>query len=236
MAMIVLGVDTAGGACSVAVRCGGRTRAARQRLLDRGHAEALVPMILETLGDAGLGPADIELYGVTVGPGAFTGLRVGLAAVSGMALARGRPIVGVGSFDAAAVAAQQRFARASHILVALESRRVELFACLFVGGAIEPANPTPIGEPLVTAPQNLVASLPAEALAGPLVVTGDAAVRARDAIVATGATVADVVEGPVDPGVVAAIAETRSGLGSRNAPAPIYLRAPDARLAESRRA
>ena len=231
--MIVLGVDTAGGACSVAVRDGGRTVAVRQVVLDRGHAEALVPMILDTLGDAGLDPADIALYGVTVGPGAFTGLRVGLATVSGMALAHDCRIVGVSSFDAAAAAAAwHQDTQGADILVTLESRRTDLFACLFAGGAGEGGWPRPMVEPWVAAPETLAARLQVEAPATRrLVVTGDASARAGRALAAAGIAVTKRVEGAVDAGLVAAIAEARSAEASRDPPAPMYMRAPDARPA-----
>ena len=232
--LIVLGVDTAGGACSVAVRRNGRTLAARQRRISRGHAEALVPMVLETFDDAGIDPNEVELYGVTVGPGAFTGLRVGLATVSGLALAHDRPIVGIGSFEAAAASAWLRYPESHGVLVALESRRVELFACLFSagdGGHVHVA-----GEPWASAPAKLAAGLPTDALTRGLIVAGDAAAAAGDALMAAGITLAAMVDGPADPGLVAAIAETRCAAASRNPPAPVYLRAPDARPAVPARA
>src|SRR3546814_11281327 len=85
--VIVLGVDTGGSACSVALWRDGAVLAEESRSMTRGHAEMLVPMIAGAAARAGVALADVGLYGVTVGPGAFTGLRIGLAAVAGLALA-----------------------------------------------------------------------------------------------------------------------------------------------------
>ncbi|NBC31475.1 MAG: tRNA (adenosine(37)-N6)-threonylcarbamoyltransferase complex dimerization subunit type 1 TsaB [Alphaproteobacteria bacterium] len=223
--MIVLGVDTAGGACSVALRCDGVTQSARQRTMPRGHAEALVPLILEVLAEAGLDPGRIDLYGVTIGPGAFTGLRVGLATVAGMALAQDRPIVGIGSFEAAAADALRRFPDARRVLVLLESRRAELFAGLFDAAAEAAGAPRAAGAPFAVAPDALAAMLPP----GPLVLAGDAAERGAAALADAGQEPAGMAGGPADAALVAALAEARAGEAGRDPPSPYYMRAPDAR-------
>lgn len=228
--MIVLGVDSAGAACSVALRRDAVTEAVRRRAMARGHAAALVPLILETVADVGLSLAAIDLFGVTVGPGAFTGLRVGLATVSGMALARDRPIVGVGNFDAAALSASLRFPDAERILVVLDSRRPELFAQCFAGVKGSDGVPRAEGAARALAPEALPAML-SGGTAGPLVLAGDAAARTLDVLAAAGIVVAGVADGEADPALVAAIAESRAATASRFPPGPLYMRAPDARPA-----
>ena len=91
--MNVLAFDTCLGAVSVAVRWQGPggdwlTRHAHEAR-ERGHAERLMPMIAEVMEDAGLAFSDLDRIAVTVGPGTFTGVRVGVAAARGLALASG---------------------------------------------------------------------------------------------------------------------------------------------------
>src|ERR1700742_342282 len=94
--MIVLALDTALGACSAAVLRDGEVLAAMSEPMLRGHQERLAPLVEETVKTAGLPFAAIDRVGVTVGPGSFTGLRVGLAFAKGLGLALGKPCVGVG--------------------------------------------------------------------------------------------------------------------------------------------
>lgn len=230
--MNVLGVDTAGRACSVAVRCSGGAAVLRQRPLDRGHAEALVPLILGALAEAGLRPADIDVYGVTTGPGAFTGLRVGLATVGGMALAHDRPVIGVGTFEAIAIGASRRFPDVPRVLVAIESRRAELFARSFRKGLGEGDGLEPESDPFTATAEHLAATALAKA---PLVLAGDGAGFVAEARGDTEWSGIAMASGPVDPEVVAAIAEDRSGAADLYPPVPDYLRAPDARPHQSSR-
>lgn len=223
--MIVLGVDTGGAACSAAIWRDGATVAAEIREMARGHAERLVPMILDLCARAEIRPRDIDLYGVTVGPGAFTGLRIGLATVAGMALASGRPIVGVGSFDAfaAMTTAEERVGRT--LLVAIDSRRTEMFVRTFREDL------TPLSDPAWASPGELAGRLPP----GPLLVAGDAApaaltgLAARDAVAARGT-------GQIDPALVAALAARDEAKAGLLPPEPFYLRPPDAIPAAERAA
>lgn len=217
--MIVLGVDTGGGACSVALWRDGAVLAHECRPMARGHAELLVPMIAAAAERAGIALDAIDLYGVTIGPGAFTGLRIGIATVAGMALASGRPIVGVDSFvaHAAAVPAGGRAGRT--VLVAIDSRRAELFVRTFH------ADLTPASAGDWLAPAALPRWLPP----GPLLVVGDAAGTAAAALDGRPETVVDPAgDRAVDPGVVAALAAADAGRATREPPAPAYLRPPDA--------
>jgi tRNA threonylcarbamoyladenosine biosynthesis protein TsaB len=95
--MRVLAIDTALDACSVSVFDTGRDRslAVESQDVGRGHAELLLPLVDRTMKAAGLKFDGIDRIAVTVGPGSFTGLRVGLAAARGLALAATKPVVGV---------------------------------------------------------------------------------------------------------------------------------------------
>ena len=81
--MKILALDTATSSCSVAIWADA-VKAARATAMERGHAEALMTMVVEAMAEAGVAFPDIDLVAVTVGPGSFTGLRIGLAAARGM--------------------------------------------------------------------------------------------------------------------------------------------------------
>jgi len=98
----VLALDTALGASSVALYDSGEDRllAARSEAMERGHAEALMPMVEAVLGEAGADFATIDRFAVTIGPGSFTGIRIGIAAARGFALLHAKPVVGVSTLAA----------------------------------------------------------------------------------------------------------------------------------------
>lgn len=100
----MLALDTALGACAAAVFDANfnQTIAVQSVDMERGHAEALLPMIEQVMQDAGLDFEELDRVVTTVGPGSFTGLRVGIAAARGIALASGKPAVGISTLDALA--------------------------------------------------------------------------------------------------------------------------------------
>jgi tRNA threonylcarbamoyladenosine biosynthesis protein TsaB len=213
----VLAFDSAGHACSAAVAVAGEIGARRLEPMERGHAEALMPMIDSVLEEARVAVAALDLIAVTTGPGAFTGLRIGLAAARGLALASGVPLLGITSF--AAVAAQVPAAdRAERTLVvALDSKRRELYLQAFAGNE-------PRGEGALVAPEQAASWLPP----GKLLIAGDAAHRltlligtGRDMRRAAGPGFADAAD-------VARLAAAAWRPGLRPPlPRPLYLRAPD---------
>ena len=121
--MKILALDSATSACSAAVWADGRVMARRHAEMARGQSEALVPMVAEVMAEVGLGFADLDLLAVTVGPGAFTGIRIGLAAARALALAAGLPLAGVSTLEAVAAAAP---ADGRPLLVVLDSKREEI--------------------------------------------------------------------------------------------------------------
>lgn len=100
--MLILAIDTALEACAVAVldTDAGSLRAHEAQPMARGHAEALMPMVERVMKAAELPFADLGRIAVTVGPGSFTGLRVGISAARGLALAAEKPVVGVTTLSA----------------------------------------------------------------------------------------------------------------------------------------
>ncbi len=189
--------------------------------MPHGQAEALLPMVESAMGAARLTASTLDLITVTIGPGSFTGIRVGLAAAKGIALGLGAPLFGVTSFEAVAAACDAdpigRF-----LLVALDSRRADLYIQLF-----DPARHA-LGSPAAVLPEALTEIVTAGSR--PLAVTGDAAARAAAAL--DGRDCASLVidgEPPAVGAVRAALRRWRGG--ERGGPArPLYLRPPDVTL------
>ena len=100
--MIVLAIDTALAACSAALVRDGDAIAVKSEAMERGHAERLASLVDELMRGAGARFAELDRIVVTVGPGSFTGVRVGLSFARGLALALGRPCVGVSTLEALA--------------------------------------------------------------------------------------------------------------------------------------
>ncbi len=100
--MIVLAIDTCLGACSAAVVDGDRVLARLSEPMWRGHQERLASLVQETMAASGLAFKDLERVAAAVGPGSFTGLRVGVAFAKGLSVSLGIPAVGVGTLEALA--------------------------------------------------------------------------------------------------------------------------------------
>ncbi len=105
----LLVLDTALARCAVGVSVDGDMAAEVSEAMNRGHAERLMPMIDEALASAAVRFEDLDLVAVAAGPGSFTGIRIGIAAARGMALALRIPAVGVGVLEALAEEASGGF-------------------------------------------------------------------------------------------------------------------------------
>jgi tRNA threonylcarbamoyladenosine biosynthesis protein TsaB len=213
----VLAFDTAGASCSAAVLGAGAVRARRFERMARGQAEALMPMIAAVLAESGTAVEAVDLIAVTVGPGAFTGLRIGIAAARGLGLAAGRPVLGITSFAAVAAPGTPEDAAGRSLVVALDSKRRELYLQAFrAGEALAPG--------ALVAPEDAARALPP----GPLLLVGDAAPALAALLAGRGAVALAPGPGLADAADVArlAAAEWRPGLVPPP-PQPLYLRAPD---------
>ena len=103
--MKILAVDTALGACSVALLDDGKILAHIFEPMERGHAERLAPMVDEAMKKTGMDFSSLDRLAVTTGPGTFTGQRVGLAFMRGLRLALHRPLTGVTTLETMAATA-----------------------------------------------------------------------------------------------------------------------------------
>ena len=127
--MRLLAIDTALDCCSVGVLAGD-SPVTRSVMAGRGHAEILMDMIGDALAEAGVPIGTVERIAVTVGPGSFTGLRIGIAAARGLALVTGAAVVGVGTLAAHAAAARA-LAGAVPVLALIAAGRGRLYGALY---------------------------------------------------------------------------------------------------------
>jgi tRNA threonylcarbamoyladenosine biosynthesis protein TsaB len=236
---ILLGFDTATPATAVALLRGDEAFEARHDPAPGerpGHATRLLALIAEVMERGGVGWSEIDRLAVGVGPGSFTGLRIGLASARSLAQARGLPLVGVSSLEALAAPAREmpparrpgspeRTAPASsgctRVAAVIDARRREVFAAVWEGErrTLAPAalEPTALADRL-------------RAAGGATLAVGDGAVRFREQLEPAGATI------PADGSPLHRLsAAWICRLGARTEPAgpgtvlPSYLREPDAK-------
>jgi len=217
--MRVLAIDTSCAAASVAIVESGRVEplAAESRPMARGHAEAIAPMVEAAMSQVEGGLATIDRIAVTIGPGSFTGIRVGLALAKAMGLALGVPVLGVSTL-AALAAPLLSDPRPGVIAAAIDARHGSIYFQLF-----EPSG-RPLGPPRCDSLRECVRGIGA----GPALLAGGAA-----ALLATEAHRSGL---PYDLGNARdapdIIAVGRMGLAldpAANPARPLYVKPPDAR-------
>jgi tRNA threonylcarbamoyladenosine biosynthesis protein TsaB len=225
--MIVLGFDTATQATAVGLRLAdGTALQARDDPGEHerpGHATRLLEMAARLLGEAGISWNELERVAVGVGPGRFTGLRVGIATARGLGQSLGIELAGVSSLRALARPAGED---AEAVLAVIDARRGEVFAAAYAAGR----ESTPAGAVDPARLKDLTA-----AAAGPWLAVGDGAVRYRDHLLAIGATVPGADSG-LHRIAGAAICELAAE-GEAQAPEavlPDYWRRPDAEVSLER--
>ena len=210
--MKILAVDTALGGCSVALLEDGKTLAHIFEAMDRGHAERLAPMVEEAM--RGFDFAALDRLAVTTGPGTFTGQRVGLAFMRGLRLALKRPLTGVTTLEVIAAAAMDE-TKQSRAAVIHDARREEAYLLLHDGGET-------VQQPVVMPFKDAITRI---GTFGSCAVAGTGAVAAQESL--GDEFILSSIRQP-DALWVARLAQKRSP--SHDAPGPLYLRAPDAKL------
>ncbi|NIB43293.1 tRNA (adenosine(37)-N6)-threonylcarbamoyltransferase complex dimerization subunit type 1 TsaB [Pseudomaricurvus alkylphenolicus] len=128
----ILAVDTSCDACSVAVHHSGQ-EFARHIQAPRQHTQRLLPLIDELLAETGLSLTNLDAIAYGRGPGSFTGLRICLGVVQGLAFGSDIPVIPVSTLDVLAQGAvnQGRAGDQDHVLVALDARMQEVYGCLY---------------------------------------------------------------------------------------------------------
>jgi tRNA threonylcarbamoyladenosine biosynthesis protein TsaB len=207
-----LAVDTALGGCSVALVEGDKVLVHIFEAMDRGHAERLAPMVEEAM--RGVEFSSLTHLAVTTGPGTFTGQRVGLAFMRGLRLALHIPLTGVTTLEAIALAAMKESGMAKAAAIH-DARREEAYLLLRDGEQV-------ILEPVVMPFADAVERIRAF---GPCVLAGTGAAIAKESLGA-GFTLSTIRQ--PDALWVARLARTMPV--PQDAPGPLYLRAPDAKL------
>jgi tRNA threonylcarbamoyladenosine biosynthesis protein TsaB len=226
--MLILALDTTTRVSSCAVARDGVVIREEAGDPSRPQAERLPGDLMSLLEHAGIGLPDIDVFAVATGPGSFTGLRIGIATMQGLAFAAGKPLVGVSGFDALATAAGS-----ARVATWVDAWRGEVYAALYDGREVV--------APIVMQPEPLLADIRARygESAFPVTFIGDGAGSYRDLIERTlgeGATIAD----PVSPVLAGAIAQMASDIGRTELPPPhtirpLYVRRPDAELARAQK-
>lgn len=211
--MKVLVIDTALDQCAAGVFqvAAGEARplGLRVEAMARGHQERLAGMARDAMRDAGLAFERLDRVGVTVGPGSFTGLRVGLAFAQGLGAALDRPVIGLSTLDALSASAGE----AASVAALIDARRGQVYARFWSGGA--PAGPA----------EALSLEAARERVAGlgqGVVLVGSGATLVQDA--AVGATIL-ALGGPAAEAMARLTAAADPAAAP---PRPLYLRAPDA--------
>ncbi len=227
--MIVLGLDTATAATAVALLDDARPEAATERRHEPaagerpGHAAQLLTLAAELLDAAGLRFADVDRIAVGLGPGTFTGLRIGVASARALAQGSDAELVGVSTLRALAVAAEPHAPAGTGVLAVIDARRGEAFAAGWRDGM-------PVLEQAALAPAALAQRV-AQA-GGAWLAVGDGALRFRADLQGAGCTVPP--DGSAQHEVSArAVCELalQAQATARDLVVPDYLRLPDAVLA-----
>lgn len=210
-------IDTALGACLsgvFSVSAGAVTDLGlRHELMTKGHQERLAGMARDAVADAG-GFDGIERIGVTVGPGSFTGLRVGLAFALGLGAARNVPVIGLSTLDGLAASIDMK----GLVAAAIDARRGHVYLRLFRDGE-------PLGQaealPIEAAREKIVS----EAQSDRLAIVGSGTVVLTDNF----ADLSGAELYPLEAASPQALADLAARLDPQmNPPSPLYLRAPDA--------
>ncbi|MCB1488191.1 MAG: tRNA (adenosine(37)-N6)-threonylcarbamoyltransferase complex dimerization subunit type 1 TsaB [Bauldia sp.] len=217
--MNLLAIDTALEACSVAVARDGEPSVIASEMIGRGHAERLFAMIGAAMAEAGLAYSDLDRIAVTIGPGSFTGLRVGIAAARGLALVVGCPVVGIGTLAVLAAEARGK-AGPVPVLATLDARRGEVYAQLFDGDG------APLGEAEADAPAAIAARLASQFAPGALIAGSGAALVAAELGEGADSRIVPVAATPDMASLVRLALEAPPPGAS---PRPLYVRAPDAK-------
>jgi len=128
--VLILACDTSNSSCCAGVYNDSKPLSFRLSLEQKTHSETFMPLVTEVMEEAGIGYSDLDCFAVTVGPGSFTGIRIGLSSVKGMALASGRKVIPVSSILALAASCDiaDDFGRPTYFVPCFDARNNRVFA------------------------------------------------------------------------------------------------------------
>jgi len=229
----ILALETVTPAGSVALADGELVVATRAGDPSRPHVTRLPGDLLELLQSEGRTLASLDRLAVCLGPGGFTGLRIGIAAVQGLSTATGLLVAGVSALDALAAAAAARSPRPSSVAVWLEGGRGEVFAARYI---VQGERLQPVGEPVAAPPQSVLEQW-RDKPPMPMTWIGEGMRRYAPLIRATpDVRHADLLDPTPLIAPWVATLSARLPAGRPHALQPVYVRRPDAELARARRA
>lgn len=225
--MVTLALDTTTRVASSALAVDGDVAGERVSESPGGHGEQLPRLLMMVLDEAGVALAEVDLFAVATGPGSFTGLRIGIATMQGLAFSGGKPLAGVSALDALAAISS---GEGIPVVTWVDAWRGEVYAARYEHGQ-------EVESPTVESPQELLGRMTREAT----LFIGDGAATYRDLIRASLGPQARVAEpaAPALAGTIARVAAAAAGRGERMSPHavhPLYVRRTDAELARDARA
>lgn len=242
--MLVLSLDTTNRAGSAAVWRDGRTLAESIGDPGRTHGQRLPLDLLDLLASQRLAIAAVDLYAVAAGPGSFTGLRVGIATIQGLAFANDKPLVGVSTLEAVALAGLRASTPAAEQLIGvwMDAQRDEVFSALYGvtpdQAARDERSLRIVEAAAVDRPESTLDRWRSLVGDRQVVFIGEGANRYLRAIeVERGVRASVIVEAPALAGLIAEIAARRAAAGEATRPhaiKPVYVRRPDAEIARDR--
>ena len=227
--MLILALDTTTRTGSCAVARDGRVLRERASDASKPPASRLPGDLVSLLEDERIALADIDVFAVATGPGSFTGLRVGIATMQGLAVATGKPLIGVSALDALALVGGSASRNPPYVHTAtwIDAWRGEVYAALYEHGR-------EVEAPVVAKPEAILAGLAAAGT--PTLFIGDGAASFQDLIARTLGDRAHFAD-PVVPllgGAIASLATDAARAGQCPPPhaiRPLYVRRTDAELA-----
>jgi tRNA threonylcarbamoyladenosine biosynthesis protein TsaB len=232
--MLVLALDTTTRAGSVALLDGERVVDERAGDFTRTHAERLPGEITALVDAQHRTLADIELYAVASGPGSFTGLRIGIATIQGLALVHGRRIAAVSALDALGHLAAADAAPGTIVGAWMDAHRREVFAALYQVGAAAPFTPDlleVLEGPTVGEPSATLARWASQFTRLPAIVAGGGAALYADTI-ARAVPAARILPATLLAAAIGRLAVARPSTSVEpGAMRPLYIRRPDAEIA-----
>jgi tRNA threonylcarbamoyladenosine biosynthesis protein TsaB len=241
--MRVLSLDTTARAGSVALIEDGRVVDERSGDGSRTHAERLPGEILAALAACAWPMTSIDLFAVAAGPGSFTGLRIGIATIQGMAFVERRPVVGVSALLALAHLGAADARPGEFVGAWIDARRHDVFGALYQvtdAAAFEPERLAEIEGPTVGTPSATLSRWSEHTIGSPITFVGDGAVLYRS-VLAGGESASRRVADEVPPlaGVIGRVAARLAATGRSTGAAglqPLYVRRPDAEVDRDKRA